>query len=102
LGPSVVVGVACHDESCVARISATVHIARRGPAKARNIKLSSVRQPLATGAKAKVRLRLAATSRRVIRRALIQGRRVTVRVQANIADAAGNKTLLTYTVRLQR
>ncbi|HEX6389818.1 MAG TPA: hypothetical protein VFZ89_10230 [Solirubrobacteraceae bacterium] len=102
VAPFVVVAVSCHDEPCVARISATIQIARRGATKARNIKLASVRQPVAMGAKAKVRLRLAATPRRAIRRALIQGRRVTMRVQAVIADGEGNKVNLTYTVRLAR
>ena len=103
LTPSVVVGVSCHDEPCVARIDATVSIARRGAAKARNVKLRQVRQPLAAGAKAKVKLPLlAATLRRTIRRALGQGRRVTVRVQANVGDAAGNVATLTYAIRLTR
>ena len=102
LAPSVVVGVACHDEPCVARIAATVQIARGATAKARNVKLAQVRRTLASGAKAKVKLPLSATLRRSIRRALIQGRRVTVRVQARVADAAGNETTLTYAVRLRR
>ena len=95
--------VSCHDEPCVARIDATVGIARRGAAKARNVKLRQVRQPLAAGAKAKVKLPLkAATLRRTIRRALGQGRRVTVRVPANVGDAAGNVATLTYAIRLTR
>jgi hypothetical protein len=93
---AVVVFVACPAETCVAAATATLRLAhaRRPP------QLESALRVVAPGEQRTLRIALRGADRARVRRALRERPSVTASVQVLAADAAGNRTRRTRTVRI--
>jgi len=101
LGKTVAVSISCSDEACKATASGTVLVPKAGRIKAKTYKLAALTKSIAKGAKATARLKLNATPRAAIKRALKRGKRVVVKFTVRIADASGNTRTLTRQVKLK-
>jgi len=82
LGPTVALRVTCRDEPCRASVTSTIRVPRIGRARARTYR-PAAGVAIGAGTAATVRLRLSATARAAIRRALRSRKRVTARVAAS-------------------
>lgn len=99
---TIAIGISCTDEPCRATAAGTVRAPRHRSAKARTYTLRATTKTIAEGAPATLHLRLPARTRRAIRRALLAGRSVAVKVRVRLADHAGNTRTLTRQLRLRR
>jgi hypothetical protein len=100
LGPAVTITLSCRDEPCRAEATGTVRVSRIGRARARTFTSRSV-LAIAQGATGRVRLKLSASARTAIRRALRARRPVFMRVAVRVVDRAGNARTLRRTVAVR-
>jgi hypothetical protein len=91
------VRVACPAEACTARISGTVSI----PAAARVYRLSAPAAALGAGQTKTVRLPVGKRLARRAARQLRRGRSVRAKLTIVVADAAGNRSTATRTIRFE-
>jgi hypothetical protein len=83
-------------EAVTVSVSGSVRVSgRRG-----SLKLRATKRKAAGKRRVSVNASLSKTSSRTVRSALKRGRRVTVRLRVSVADAAGNRSARTRTVRL--
>lgn len=101
LGSTVTLKVGCVSEACTARTTGTIRLPKPGRSKAKTLKLKALSTGIKKGATATVKLKLSATARSAIKRALRAGKTISAKVTVTVTDAAGNKRLLTRRVRLR-
>ena len=94
--------MSCTSEACTAVVSGTVRLPRRGRIAAKTYKLKSVSVKLAKGAKRKVALKLPATLRLQIVRAMKARKVISVKFAVKVTDSAGNARTLRRSTRLKR
>jgi hypothetical protein len=85
------------DERCTVKASGGLSLKAGG----KPIKLEVVTRTLKAGSKGKIALRLSPAARRVVKRALRDGKVVKAKVVLRVKDAAGNVRLVRRTVRLR-
>ena len=100
LGPAVVVRVTCRDEPCRATATSTIRVPRVGRARARTYRPTAA-LAIRAGTATTVRLRLSASARAAIRRALRSRRRVSARVDVRVSDSAGNARTLSRQIAIR-
>jgi hypothetical protein len=96
------VTLSCPDEACRATAAGAVRVPRLGRASARTYASGTVATAVPKGANASLRLTLSRGARAGITRALRAGRRVVMKVAADVADGAANRRSLTRRVSLTR
>ncbi len=101
LGKTVAVSVTCLNEACLAAPNGRVRVPKVRSAKPKMRTLTGASRVVAKGAKVKFKLKLKRATRTAIKRALLRRKRVTVRVQVTVADAARNSRTLTRRVKLK-
>jgi beta-glucanase (GH16 family) len=102
VGPAVRVTLSCPDEACRATAAGAVRVPRLGRGSARTYASGTVTTAVPKGANASLRLTLSRGARAGITRALRAGRRVVMKVAADVADGAANRRSLTRRVSLRR
>jgi len=101
LGKTVAVTVACPDEACTATASGSVRVPKVGKRNAKTFKLKQVTRAIVIGGKSNLKLKLSATARASIKRALRAGKKVTVKLKVVVVDALGNDKTLKRNVSLK-
>jgi hypothetical protein len=94
--------VTCTSEPCTAAVKATVAVPKVGRVKAKTYTLKSVSAKLAKGVKRTVKLKISATVRAAILRALKARKSVSARFTVTLSDSAGNRRSLTRSVKFRR
>lgn len=102
LRTTLVVNVRCPDEACRASAKGTIRVPKVRATIAKTYKLRSVSRPIARATSAPIKLKLSATTRIAIRRALKARKQVVAKLGVAVVDAAGNKRTMTRRVRLTR
>ena len=100
LGKSVRVRVLCRNEACRAIAGGSVRVPRPG-ARAKRYRLKKAKASIAKGHKVTLRPKLSRRARKAIKRALLQRRRVVVRLKVTVTDKVSNKRTLGRRVRLK-
>ena len=97
-GRGVVVEVACPTEACTAAAKGTVAV----PGAAKVYKLRPATKKLATGAKAKLKLKLAGRTFQAVKRAVRKRKRIKAKVTVTATDLGGRTTTRKRTIKLKK